>query len=452
MFDAINILEAHCFAWLAFCTCQSVRRLTRMQRDTIDVVIVIHFIFCGLPLLLDLTFGRPPYLRFPGFDDATADSLTRCIYCIYVSLCPLIWTATGRVARENRQGPSVKADIDGITIRYRYCLLLVALSPALLLLLAPDISFYRQYSLGARELSSQQIEVIAFHPYLLVSCMLSVIAAAGVVIGFRNISSSLIMLVPLLALDAWLVGKRYIIAMEMILIGFALWHRGKLRSLSSVAFSGGTAIVAILIFSIYYQSAIRHINTESRSWSEVYDSMRIDYGRDDIIKTTIYAELNPDEMQILDYRGQSLVIYATLPIPRLLWKNKPLSYGTNMACEAMYVPKEYLGWCMTTSILEESIANFSWLGMIIGPLVISCICRLGDSCRDGLIGAITAIVALLLLTVHLSAFAPIAILWAMVVAWRRNQIGAGHRPLGLQAMADVRAVGGAVPRLVTDDR
>jgi hypothetical protein len=431
MYDAISVLEAICFAWLTYCTVQSVRRLSRQQRDTIDVVIAIHFIFCGLPLLLDLTLGRPSHLRFPGFADAAGDSLTRCIYCVYVSICPAIWSATGRVVPVGDRDIAIKADVDGITIRYRYWLLLVSILPLFLLFFAPDIDVYRQYSLGARDFTSQSIEIIAFHPYLLASCMLSVIAAAGVVIGFRSISGALMVIGPILALDAWLVGKRYIIAMELILIGYALWRRGKLCSLSSVLISGGAAIASILTFSMYYQSNIRHINIDSKSWKQVYDSMRIDYGRDDVIKTTIFAELNPDEMRILNYRGESLVIYSTIPIPRLLWKDKPLSYGTNMACESMYIPKDYIGWCMTTSVLEEPIANFSWLGMLIGPLIVSVVCRLGDSCRDGLIGAITAIVALLLMTVHLSAFAPVAIIWAAMVTWRRALTGQ-RRPSSTQ--------------------
>jgi hypothetical protein len=70
---------------------------------------------------------------------------------------------------------------------------------------------------------------------------------------------------------------------------------------------------------------------------------------------------------------------------------------------------------MTTSIFDEAIANGSWFGLLAASLVIGILCRIGDSCSDVLVFLLTAIVASLLLTVELVAFAPLALLWVMMI-------------------------------------
>jgi hypothetical protein len=129
----------------------------------------------------------------------------------------------------------------------------------------------------------------------------------------------------------------------------------------------------------------------------------------------IFAELHPSTMSILEFRGQSLIFYATAYIPRAMWPGKPLTYACYFTSAMLGSSPQDWGWGMTTSIFDEALANGSWLGLLAASLVIGVLCRIGDSCSNVLVFLLTAIVASLLLTVELVAFAPLVLLWVMMI-------------------------------------
>ena len=287
------------------------------------------------------------------------------------------------------------------------------LSPALLLLRAPDVSVYYDYAPMKRLLYSQPHEVLRFHSYLRIFCVTSVIAACGILLASRHVIRSFVFCLPSIVLANWLIGKRAIVAISLTMLATTFWFRGTLRGWRIIV-AGGLMLVSLIVFSFHYQRNLRGLTQWEVDPTFVYDSVRVDFGRDDVLKLAIYAELHPDEMQLMSYRGESLWIYSTLPIPRHLWPEKPLSYGARMACEAMLVPQQSLGWGMTTSVLDESLANFGWLGIVVGPLLVSLVCRHGDAANDGLVSLMTVVVGVFLLTLHLSATAPFVLLWLLI--------------------------------------
>jgi len=94
---------------------------------------------------------------------------------------------------------------------------------------------------------------------------------------------------------------------------------------------------------------------------------------------------------------------------------KPLTYACYFTSAMRGSSPQDWGWGMTTSIFDEAIANGSWFGLLAASLVIGILCRIGDSCSDVLVFLLTAIVASLLLTVQLVAFAPLALIWVMMI-------------------------------------
>ena len=70
---------------------------------------------------------------------------------------------------------------------------------------------------------------------------------------------------------------------------------------------------------------------------------------------------------------------------------------------------------MSTSIFDEGIANGSWFGLLAACLIVGVLCRIGDSCADVLVFLLTALVASLLLTEEVIAFAPLVLLWVMMI-------------------------------------
>ena len=157
----------------------------------------------------------------------------------------------------------------------------------------------------------------------------------------------------------------------------------------------------------------------------LYNNFRIDLGRDDVIKLAIYAELNPNRVQILDYSGQSLWFNCVCFIPRSLYPDKPWPYAVYVtSAHLMHTRARPLGWTMTTSWLDESIANLSWAGMAIGPALFPIICRLGDRSSSRLTQILTILVGSLFLVVQLIAFLPLFALWivSLIMANRTSPL------------------------------
>ncbi len=77
---------------------------------------------------------------------------------------------------------------------------------------------------------------------------------------------------------------------------------------------------------------------------------------------------------------------------------------------------------MTTSWLEEPIANCGWFGLLLAPAGLACVCRFGDSFRWPALTMLTSLVAVLLLTVEITAFLALLAAWfglcALLVALR----------------------------------
>jgi hypothetical protein len=301
----------------------------------------------------------------------------------------------------------------------RWILALVAPTPILLWLLAPDPGLYSTYAMVINTpLTPEEVE---HHALLAASVKLSMLCLAGLLATANRcvVGHLVLYLVSLLPLH-WLDGKRNSVALGLLLLLGCLWFLGRLRGIRLPIVA---TLLALLFaaFSIYYQENVRGIGGEGvATRDERYDNIRVDYGRDDVIKMAIYCELNPEMCQILDYRGQSLLFYLTVPVPREVWPEKPWPYAVYATRAALLTPREgYLGWGVTTSWLEEAIANLGIAGFLVGPLLIALLCYVGDSAKHPLVSVVTVLVATLFLTVQLVAFWPLFVVWLLLVVLMR---------------------------------
>jgi len=173
------------------------------------------------------------------------------------------------------------------------------------------------------------------------------------------------------------------------------------------------------IYSAFYQSYIRRDILDFSDPDDKYTNIRIDYGRDAVIKFTLYCELKGGSMRILDYRGQSVLFNFLYFVPRKWNPEKPWPYAQYLTAAMLFTNTPPIDWSMTTSWLEESIANFSWAGVLIGPLCLSIICRLADHAPNRSTQGIGILVGSLLLAVQLSAFMVLALIWCAIVVKER---------------------------------
>lgn len=407
----VNVINALAFIWGTYWALKAGRALLKGTRYSINFVMIIFYLFFILPLAFDIIFGIPKYTYERSFTVAAADFWTCALYALYVSTVPVLWQWTAIKKRKLPEHNSSK----GRHYRKLFYLIVLA-SPLILAFFSPHPEIYLTY--GAAILGFPTPESESYHILISASTFFSVICFSFLIMeSKKSISLVILGLTPLLLTTIWINGKRNIIVWAFVLILYALWKRRSLAPrqllITSILFlSIGLGISAI------YQQSFRYESLKINSWEKIYANMRVDYGRDDVTKMAIYAELNPDQLKILQYRGQSMVYNLLFFIPREVWPKKPWPYAVYATAALLMLPTQYYGWGMTTSILDESIANFSWLGMLIGPLIISLICRLGDPVRGPVVQLLTVLTAILMLVLQLSAFIPVFLVWAALVFWR----------------------------------
>jgi len=196
----------------------------------------------------------------------------------------------------------------------------------------------------------------------------------------------------------------------------ALWYRGKIKSLGLAL---ATPALLLASFSILYQGVIRQMRPGTTTSADLYESMRVDYGRDSRVKMVAYSLLHPSEMTILDFPGQTVLFDIGAWIPRSVWPEKPYPYAVYFTSAMLGQPVQDMGWGMTTSLFDEVISNAGWPGLLLGPLIIGFVCWVGESTRDPLVILLTVLVACLLMSVELVAFAPLFALWCALVIKRK---------------------------------
>ncbi len=427
------VLQVAVLIWLVGWAVRSVVRIANGDTRTVLVVQVIFFLFCGGPLILDFVVGPPEYSYHWGFIISQYDRGTNLVYFGYLAVIPVLLELFG-----GRRPVGAMAMPITLELRPRARVLiwgLLLLLPAALLL-APRPEMFLTYASAIRDPTAQGS--VFYYLVMAVVATLAVIAAVLILAarGTRPIERALA--APLLALALWTHGKRSSVALAALLLLYLLWMRGTLRGARFI----GVALAVLLglgLFSYVYQTEVREVRVEdtdmrSRQASTFYVNLRIDYGRDGVIKQAIYGELNPDRLSILQYRGQSLLFDSLFFVPRRLWPGKPYPYAVYVTATMMRAPLRDYSWGITTSIFDEVLANFSWVGIVIAPLILGRICAIGDRRRSPFVAILTVTVASLLVVLHAAAFLPMILLWILLV-WRT-------RPVALARPAPVLALGG----------
>ncbi|MDB5347849.1 MAG: hypothetical protein JWP89_6226 [Schlesneria sp.] len=412
------------FAWLTLCAGYSIHRLASGDERSIHFVLLVFFLFCGLPLGMDLVIGQPQYGDQPNYHRVSGDEPTCLIYCIWMAAVPPIclYFQPRKRPTGNKKQPRLY-DLKSST---RVACYLIFWSPLLSLFVAPNPSLYLTYAATLTVVPTPA--EMDFDSFKSILCMLAVLMMITMLISIRTISLGDVTTMFASAIQvSWLHGKRSIIAVILLGCLYGLWKRGVLRG--ARMWLGMSVAATFMIVATYsYQSAVRGFSMSEQSF--YYDCARVDFCRDAVIKQAIYAEIYKSPM-VLEYRGQSLLFYVTFLVPRKMWPGKPWPYAI-YATATMLERAEYedIGWGMTTSLLDELLVNIGWLGTICAPMFLSLLCRLGDGCNSALLGALTVLVGCLFMVLHLSAFMPLFLLWLAAVYYCRPRAsGKRHLPV-----------------------
>lgn len=416
----IDLLRLLVFCWLTLVALLAMRRLLMGDRHAVLVVLVGHWVFNGMPLLWDLVYGLPNY-RFPNFARAALDPVANLIHLLFIAGIPPVLAVVGLpwrrppISHEERlMAPlSAPATDPGAPIMILYGLLVL---PLLLALVSPMPSLYLQYGFVADDSIRIPADMVFFHSFVAMTAILAVTVATTLLTSRDNILRQWMLTFPWALMSIYLMGKRTIIALYLVLLSQRLWDLGILKGARIPIYLVGITLVFAFV-SFAYQFSVRSISTASIPAEHFYENLRLDFGRDHTTRAAIFAELKAEK--IMSFRGQASLFDLTALVPRSVWPEKPYPYSVYMTSYGMGIPPQFLGWTFTTSLFDEAIANYGWLGMLTGPIFLALLCRLTDGNRTILFRSLGYIVCVLFLAVQLSAFLILFVVWFGGSIWHQ---------------------------------
>lgn len=341
----INLVKIITFAWLLFWAFLSGKNIIFKRYYSAYLVIIINFLFFGVPLLLDLVIGEPKYDFFRGLDNlrvAVRDETTFLVYCLYIAIVPVVLWYNGIPKDKEGHGrllinnQTFLVNLIGFRNRYKlgkqFKLLMILIGyfllflPVILWSFSPNPGLYITY--GAKGAGLLSEEEYNFHQLIHLSSLLSLSGMITVILLQKNKNLSLMnlyfwasVIIPT-SITIWLNGKRHIVAFMIFALILTFLLKKAFNRVKILAFLLGLLLVFGLFSYSYQTSLVRGIDTK-----QMYEISRFDYGRDHLLKLSIYSELNPDKLKILDHRLQTVYHALVLYIPRFLWPGKPIPYN-----------------------------------------------------------------------------------------------------------------------------
>lgn len=330
--------------------------------DMAAPVVFILLIIFVLPVFLDLLAGIPHYDGLlASMDLARFDDLTAIIYNLYVAFIIGLFSwkiGDPRLRIDGKEFKSFTATLN------RFSVLLYGLVFLPILLFPFCSSLHNFLRFG--------VERVYFEPSSLIDVILpkaSVISVACATFLWhlnreKACRGKNVLLFCVIVLDCLFQGKRSLFFLACVFyLGLIYLSGGSLGMLIR------RVAACSLLFSLFFIGYGKNIGS---TFGETYVGLRGDFGRDDVLKYTIKKVLI-DKEKIVNYPGQSFVFWGTFWIPRVYWHQKPWPYAVyftnsllpeHVRLRRIAREEEYLGWGMTTSVVEEAIANFRWGGML----------------------------------------------------------------------------------------
>lgn len=345
----------------------------RNSKSFIGIIIYgIFYVFYVLPLNMDYLLGMPEYAnpRHYGFRISYNDPTTRVLYD-----CFIIWVqfVICIFLKKWQPIPYIVQNVKFAQTRLLVVFILLPPVLTLVVLRSPALLYTFQWN---------ELDIYSIHRYFSYVEQLTYVAICfSLVYLFIQRKGMMRYIAPLFALVSIFVniciqGKRGILFFAIVVFVLLLLYRTlraskRILSVRMVLFIlfALAAITAMITFSI-------NVKVE-RGYAVdlLYDTLRVDFFRDDRVRLAIYSELYPDRIKMLDWYGQSFFynIMHLWPLNLIcIWVFGMvlLNYQQFLSAAVQGTSFTRDGY-MTPSIFSETISN---LGILIGVFVLPFIC------------------------------------------------------------------------------
>ncbi len=269
-------------------------------------------------------------------------------------------------------------------------------------------------------LSLRNIEEADEFVWLVNSTNLSILMISFLAINKNYSLKLLLKFSPILLACVWINGKRNIIVLLLLIFVYVLLNNKQLKNKLKI-FISIVVTVFVGLFSQFYITNFK-LNEVEQTAEEKYETLRLDYGRDDVLKMAIYHELYDKYPPILSYRGESMVFVLTFFIPREIWSDKPLTYTAYFTSSLLSEKADFQHFGMTTGIFDEFIVNFSlFIGFVFAVYLVIRIIRVTLKMNNLFFNLYTVLVLALLLSNDIKSYLIIHILWIVYLVYLKKK-------------------------------
>ena len=374
--------------------------LSRKNSSISNFVILILYVFCVVPIILNYIIGIPKYevtYWYKPFISPMKNENVNIIYDLYIFITILflyLFLATKKPKDDLKNENTLTSLYNNNKIISIFLILL----PILLIIITGSFKNYLTFNVA----TSRGFEDIKALKMMTPCLLISVITYFSITFkGKMNIKKVIMSFIYFFVI-VWISGKRFMIANILILIVFYITNldleektRKKFLKYMPILF------IMLISFSAFYLIKVRPM--KDTSTSGVYEMLRVDFGRDDVIKYVINEELI-NENRILDYRGETIIGLIGSFIPRKLWTNKPYPHYMYLTSSILGINKLDLPAGTTPCFLEMTICNFGIMGMPIGVLSLLLLCFFADRIKDIDKKGISLIILSVLLTQSMDVY------------------------------------------------
>lgn len=378
------------------------------NRTACFVQLVVYLFNC-LPIFLDYIIGIPSYnvlYWWKSMGQAMNDDRVCIIYDIYMIFCMSLIHFLNitnnfklekkRVINEDKAKIEQGKVYNSNLLNNKLFLLICVFSPIISILVKGNWKQYLFYGMTEVRGVTETFSLFSMNNLLL----LSLVAFCMIFFRRKLKRKDILIIIAYSLMIAWICGKRYIIAdMVFMYLFFFVQSENYTEEMKKKIYYG-LPIVAVfmVVFSVYYLISFKNSTLISSENTEaVYETLRADFGRDDVTKYVIKKEFIEHD-SILDYPLQSFESAVFVWMPRTIWKNKPYQHFEYLTASVKGVSITKHGAGITPSWYEMALANFKELGFIIGALVIPILCKITDGIKNIELKAISLMMIIVLLT------------------------------------------------------
>lgn len=391
----------------------SYRRMFRNSATVlVDLVVVVVYMFMCLPIVFNYIVGIPEYETaywYKVFLPGMADEGTVFLYDFFVSFVMLVlyFYGTGKAKKPGACFGDFEIG------EWRWVMVLAAVLPIAVIVLSGNLP---KYAIYADSMARGLDEFFVF----LVNCslFLSLFCFTLLYYSLRDRTKRHLLLLAIYTfVIAWISGKRFIVALALIMYLFAFLATEKDISKRYRLYRAlPILVVALVAFSGFYMAVIKPL-TNAINY-DIYEMLRVDFGRDDVTKYVIY-QTTVLGGQIVDYPGETVLSFILFFVPRQIWPTKPFQHYQYLTSSILGVPISQLPAGTTPSGFEMFFANFGMLGMPLFALALVGLIKLFDSSSTSMpLRLLGLALCLVLLTQSIDVYLVYVALAAVLLAQR----------------------------------